>query len=192
MKSIQFLFFLFTFVTTNAFSTGKTSFVPAGLRDVNLSTTTAPPREKTRTGRKVGSDRPVRNRPPIERGGPLEYLQDDSSLMRRNEDPFHILLLGSTFNKPRITTGYVSSSLVYVLDMPEQEAKDHAKFAAEQGMSCLGTWTREECLALGKQLQYRDLECRVVPFCEGGSQPWQAKRADMSNNGDSSQFGGFQ
>ena len=39
--------------------------------------------------------------------------------------------------------------------MPENDATDHASFAKEQGMSCLGTWKREECLELGKKLQVR-------------------------------------
>jgi hypothetical protein len=47
-------------------------------------------------------------------------------------------------------------------------------------MSCLGTWSREECLSLGKQLQIRDIVCRVVPFCPGGQRGWQANDADSS------------
>lgn len=109
----------------------------------------------------------------------LEYLQDDS-VAREMDDPFHILLLGSTFEKPKVTLTYVAGSLEYVLSMPHEEGKELAKFAKEEGMSCLGTWPREECLNLGRQLQMRDLVCRVVPFCEGGQRGWQAK--DASNN----------
>lgn len=154
--------------------------------------------------------------------GDLEYLID-SSESREMEDPFHILLMGSTFEKPKITVPYVSGSLTYVLDMPGEEANELSKFAREQGMSCLGesvvcaivgglcertiiciltllsfflsfllvlsffigTWPREECLTLGRQLQRRDLVCRVVPFVEGGQRGWQAK--DTSDVGQTNQ-----
>ncbi len=119
----------------------------------------------------------------VRREGPLEYLQDDDLESRDMEDPFHILLMGSTFEKPKITVMYVSGSLEYVLDMPSTEAVELSKFAQENGLSCLGTWTREECLSLGKQLQVRDIVCRVVPFCEGGQRGWQAKDASTSNSG---------
>jgi hypothetical protein len=55
--------------------------------------------------------------------------------------------------------------------------------AQTNGMSCLGTWTHEESLALGKQLQVRDLAIRVVPFCEGGQRGWQAKDATDASAG---------
>jgi len=124
----------------------------------------------------------------IRKQGPLEYLEDMEE-SREMDDPFHILLLGSTFDKPKITVTYVSGSLEYVLDMPILEATELSKFAREQGMSCLGTWTREECLSLGKQLQVRDIVCRVVPYCEGGQRGWQAKDANdgfISNSGGAS------
>ncbi|CAB9521860.1 expressed unknown protein [Seminavis robusta] len=111
----------------------------------------------------------------------LEYLID-SQTSREMEDPFHILLLGSTFEKPKITVVYVAGALEYVLDMPSDEGKELSKFAKDNGMSCLGTWTRKECLALGKQLQQRDIVCRVVPFCEGGQRGWQAKDATGSSS----------
>merc|ERR1712194_999998 len=95
------------------------------------------------------------------------------------------------FAKPRMKPAYVASSLVYVLDMPDTEASDHATFAAEQGMSNLGTWTRKQCLDLGQKLQYRDLDCRVVPYCEGGSSPWQAKNADSGSYDSNVGDGGF-
>ena len=188
-NSIILAFLLALIHQTNAFSSTSVAFKKVKNDNIKLSTTTAPPREKTRTGRKVGSGRPIRpTRRDIDKGGPLEYLVDDTSLVRKEDDPFHILLLGSTFQKPRITTEYVSSSLTYVLDMPPKEAKDHAEFAAENGITCLGTWTRSECLSLGKQLQNRDLECRVVPFCEGGSRSWQAKSANDNNDNGNSPF----
>lgn len=113
----------------------------------------------------------------IQRNGPLEYLED-LDVSREMEDPFHILLMGSTFEKPKITVSYVSGSLEYVLDMPRMEATELSRFAQNEGMSCLGTWTREECLSYGRQLQVRDIVCRVVPFCDGGQRGWQAKDAN--------------
>jgi hypothetical protein len=101
-------------------------------------------------------------------------------------DPFHILLLGSTFQKPKVTVSYCAGSLEYVLSMPRDEALEQSQFAHQQGMSCLGTWPREECLVLGRQLQQRDLECRVVPFVEGGQRGWQAKDASSSSSSSQS------
>jgi len=62
--------------------------------------------------------------------------------------------------------------------MPEDEAMELTTMAATNGLSCLGTWKRAECLKLGKQLQVRDLAVRVVPYCEGGMRGWQMKNAD--------------
>jgi len=163
-----------------------------------MSTTTADRRTSTdrRTGggtdtRKTGADDLIRYN-----DRPLEYLEDEWST-RDPDDPFHILLLGSTYAKPRVTVSYVSGSLSYVLDMPEDDAEYHAAFAKEQGISCLGTWRREECLELGRKLQMRDLECRVVPYCEGGGRGWQAKDASGAGAGagagaGGADFGGFQ
>mmetsp|Transcript_68175 Transcript_68175/g.154240 ORF Transcript_68175/g.154240 Transcript_68175/m.154240 type:complete len:194 (-) Transcript_68175:180-761(-) len=111
------------------------------------------------------------------RGGPLEYLVDETA-SRLDDDPFHIMLLESTFQRSRITVGYVASQLVYTLDMPERAAEEHAEFAKSEGASCLGTWPRGECMRLGAKLQVRDLVVRVVPGVEGGGRPWQAKRAE--------------
>lgn len=113
--------------------------------------------------------------------GPLEYLEDENE-SREMDDPYHILLLGQTFEKPKITVPYVSNTLQYVLEMPEDEATELSQFSFEHGMSCLGTWSREECLDLGRQLQVRDIVCRVVPFCEGGQRGWQAKNADAGSS----------
>eukprot|EP00978_Attheya_sp_CCMP212_P017156 scaffold45555_cov52-Attheya_sp.AAC.1 len=120
------------------------------------------------------------------RDGPLEYLQDDDEDERNPDDPFHILLLGATFEKERISENYVSSSLSFVLDMPEEEALELTRMAETNGMSCLGTWSHEESLRLGKQLQVRDLAIRVVPFCQGGQRGWQANKdaADASAGAD--------
>jgi hypothetical protein len=119
----------------------------------------------------------------LRKEGPLEYLEDQDE-SREPEDPFHILLLSSTFEKPKITVPYAAGALEFVLDMPLEEGIELSQFSYEHGMSCLGTWPREQCLTLGKQLQVRDLVCRVVPFCEGGQRGWQAKDADFSNMQD--------
>lgn len=149
------------------------------------ATVEAPSREQTK--RRTGQD----EEDPLHdydwrRDGPLEYLED-MEVSRQDDDPFHILLLGATFDKPKITVTYVSGSLEYVLDMPALEATELSVFAEEHGMSCLGTWPREQCLDLGKQLQVRDIVCRVVPYAEGGQRGWQAKDASgssASNSGD--------
>jgi len=52
----------------------------------------------------------------------LEYLID-SQESREMDDPYHILLLGSTFEKAKITVPYVAGSLEYVLNMPMDEGK---------------------------------------------------------------------
>ena len=111
--------------------------------------------------------------------GPIEWLIDDKMVSREFDDPFHILLLDDTFaQNDRITIEYVASSCAYVLSMPYDEAAELASHAEQEGFSCLGTWGHEECLRLGKQLQQRDIVCRVVPFCEGGDRAWQARNAD--------------
>lgn len=110
----------------------------------------------------------------------LEYLQD-MQVSRELDDPFHILLLDSTFEKPKITVPYVSASLQYVLNMPSSEATELSKACKDNGLSCLGTWSREECLSLGRALQVRDLVTRVVPYTDGGQRGWQAKDANSSN-----------
>ena len=113
--------------------------------------------------------------------GPIEWLIDDAQVSRDDNDPFHILLLDETFVKnSKITIEYVASSCTYVLGMPYDEAAELAAHAEKEGFSCLGTWSREECIRLGKQLQNRDLVCRVVPFCEGGDRAWQARNMEDS------------
>jgi hypothetical protein len=112
--------------------------------------------------------------------GDLEYLIDED-VSREMDDPFHILLLGSTFDKPKITVPYCAGSLEYVLNMPNTEATELSNAAEESGISCLGTWPREMCLSLGKKLQVRDLVCRVVPYVQGGQRGWQAKDANDAN-----------
>lgn len=103
----------------------------------------------------------------------------DKDASRGDKDPFHILLLGETFQQPRITIADVVIQLCYTLDMPEENAFEHAQFAKEQGLSCLGTWKREECLELGAKLRLRGIVCRVVPYAEGGRRSWQANRPNL-------------
>ena len=153
-------------------------------RPYSMSTVEAPTREdvdrRTRRGGDDGDllgDKEENFEDEMRKQGPLEWLED-SEVSRDMEEPFHILLLGQTFEKPKITVPYVASSLNYVLDMPTDEATELSQFSYDHGMSCLGTWPREECLSLGRQLQIRDIVCRVVPFCEGGHRGWQARDAD--------------
>ena len=143
-----------------------------------MSTTTAPPREKTSTDRKTNK-RSNNDTGDVTRynDAPLEYLEDEWST-RGPDDPFHILLLDTTFKKnERVTIAYVAGCVTYVLGMPQEEATELCTMAAENGFSCLGTWKREEALSLGRKLQIRDLAVRVVPFCEGGARGWQARDA---------------
>lgn len=154
-----------------------------------MSTVEAPTREdvdrRTRRGNDDGDllgDKEENFEEEMRKQGPLEWLEDDPELSRDMEDPFHILLLDQTFEKPKITVSYVASSLNYVLEMPIDEATELSQFSHDHGMSCLGTWPREECLKLGRQLQVRDLVCRVVPYCEGGHRGWQAKDADGADD----------
>jgi len=118
----------------------------------------------------------------IRQQGPLEWLEDNPDESRDMEDPFHILILDQTYDKPKITVPYVASNLEYVLQMPIDDATEHSQFCYDHGMSCVGVWPREECLSLGRQLQLRDIVCRVVPYAEGGQRAWQAgKGADAAD-----------
>lgn len=116
------------------------------------------------------------------RGG-LEYLCSDSeesassssmtsSGSTRDPDELcHILLLGSTFTQSpqQMSDTFAASSCLDVLppgDLSPTAARDAVSFAKYEGMSRLGTYTREECLRYGSELQERcgDFRCRVVPF----------------------------
>ncbi|KAL7535111.1 hypothetical protein ACHAXR_010141 [Thalassiosira sp. AJA248-18] len=124
--------------------------------------------------------------------GPVEWLIDDPLVSREDGEPFHILLLDETFvQNSRITIEYVASSCAYVLAMPYDEAAELAAHAEREGFSCLGTWGHEECLRLGKQLQNRDVICRVVPFCEGGDRAWQARNAKDESGMKRAEDGGW-
>jgi len=159
---------------------------------LSMATATIPFKEKTRTDRKTRrtiredddeddeDEDDIRNN----KDAPLEWLEDEWST-REPEDPYHILLLGSTFERSkRVTVSYVSGCVTYVLGMPEKDAFELTTIASVNGMSCLGTWEREECLKLGRQLRVRDINVRVVPFCKGGSRDWQMKDAGSNSFGD--------
>ncbi|KAG7343047.1 hypothetical protein IV203_020992 [Nitzschia inconspicua] len=178
------------FTTQSSFSTTMTSESSWVYQYPSLTGSTvidAPTKEDvdTRTRRRTGNgdDRELGDLEEnfdddIRKHGPLEWLED-MEVSRDMEDPFHILLLGQTFEKPKITVPYVASSLEYVLDMPVDEATELSQFSHDHGISCLGVWPREECLRLGKQLQIRDIVCRIVPYVEGGQRAWQAKDASL-------------
>uniref|UniRef100_A0A7S1YDG0 Adaptor protein ClpS core domain-containing protein n=1 Tax=Grammatophora oceanica TaxID=210454 RepID=A0A7S1YDG0_9STRA len=145
---------------------------------LSMSTVAAPPGTETETRRRRRRSEETRRETDQDQedDDPIEYLQDDMTVSRLPEDPFHILLLSATFEKPKVTVSYVASCLQYVLDMPYDDAKDAAVFCKEElGMACLGTWTHELCLKFGRQLQQRDLNVRVVPYTEGGTRSWQSK-----------------
>jgi len=122
----------------------------------------------------------------IRKQGPLEWLEDNPDESRDMEDPFHILIMDTTYEKPKITVPYVASNLEYVLQMPIDDAEEHSQFCYDHGMSCVGVWPREECLTLGRQLQLRDIVCRIVPYAEGGHRAWQADKA--ADGADVSRF----
>jgi hypothetical protein len=87
-------------------------------------TTLEPP-----TRRKVADDDLIENDNKDKAEYPdMEYLID-SDAFRGFDDPFHILLMGSTFEKPKITVTYVAGSLEYVLNMPTDEGTELSKFA---------------------------------------------------------------
>jgi hypothetical protein len=180
-----------TFATTASTTTTSTVTTTSSTFTTLYASRTieAPVREKEKTDRKVRRPDQDKDKDNVKDDQDnkksdypdLEYLQDTAE-SREMEDPFHILLMGATFEKPKITVPYVAGSLEYVLNMPSTEATELAGFAEEEGMSCLGTWPREECLTLGKQLQVRDIVCRVVPYAQGGQRGWQAKDANDSSN----------
>lgn len=169
-------------------SGGGTASLTATTSSLQGATTVEPPtREKT--DRKTGEDEGYSDSGDEDADySDLEYLID-SAEAREMEDPFHILLMQSTFEKPKITVSYVAGSLEYVLAMPYDEAVEQSRFAKQEGFSCLGTWPREECLSLGRQLQMRDIVCRVVPYVEGGQRGWQAKDASASSSGSNANSG---
>jgi hypothetical protein len=62
---------------------------------------------------------------------------------------------------------FAAQSCSEILGIRSDKAWDISLFAKHQGFSCLGTWTREECLSMGDELSSRNLDCRVIPFNGG-------------------------
>merc|ERR1719506_1459284 len=87
-----------------------------------MSRTLAPPKRRTKA-------RPATQRP--KKRNPLEYLKDLTA-PRGDNDPFHIIMFQETFDQPRITMPYIVGQLMYTLDMPDDDAYEHAKFAKQQ------------------------------------------------------------
>mmetsp|Transcript_35791 Transcript_35791/g.46333 ORF Transcript_35791/g.46333 Transcript_35791/m.46333 type:complete len:248 (-) Transcript_35791:147-890(-) len=100
----------------------------------------------------------------------LEYLYEAGE-ERYADDLFHIILMPSTFKKHHMSIENTAESCTEVLGIPSTKAHELSLFAKYQGFSCLGTWTREECLDIGKQLVLHDLDCRVIPFTGAGALP---------------------
>merc|ERR1712087_36719 len=98
----------------------------------------------------------------------LEYLYEAGEV-RHSDDLFHLILMPSTFKKDHMSIENTAESCTAILGIPSDKAQDLSLFAKHQGFSCLGTWTRNECLAKGEELLSEDLDCRVIPF--NGSLP---------------------
>lgn len=96
----------------------------------------------------------------------LEYLYEAGE-ERHSDDFFHLILMPSTFSKDNMSVEHATYSCADVLGISSEKAHDISLFAKHQGFSCLGTWTREECLSMGEELASRDLDCRVIPFNGG-------------------------
>ena len=80
---------------------------------------------------------------------------------------------------------YVAESCSEIIGIRSDKAYDLSLFAKHQGFSNLGTWTREECLSLGKQLLSRNLDCRVIPF-NGGVDPEIRSSGTIVSSGENS------
>eukprot|EP00579_Thalassiosira_antarctica_P015130 CAMPEP_0201944746 /NCGR_PEP_ID=MMETSP0903-20130614/53550_1 /ASSEMBLY_ACC=CAM_ASM_000552 /TAXON_ID=420261 /ORGANISM="Thalassiosira antarctica, Strain CCMP982" /LENGTH=260 /DNA_ID=CAMNT_0048487801 /DNA_START=528 /DNA_END=1311 /DNA_ORIENTATION=+ len=96
---------------------------------------------------------------------------DEAGEERHSDDLFHIILMPSTFHKDHMSIENTAQSCTEILGIPSDKAQDLSLFAKHQGFSCLGTWTREECLSIGEELLSRDLDCRIIPFNGGGVIP---------------------
>lgn len=169
-----------------AFSATSLQQPRSSSRRFGASTVEAPTKQDRKTGRRSDNN-DKENRRSNDNDDDIDYYKDleyyiDPSVSREMNEPFHILLLGSvTFARPKITVEYVSRTLEYVLGLPYGDAIELSAFARDHGApACLGTWTREQCLLYGTQLQQRDVACRVVPYCPGGQRGWQAKDASSS------------
>jgi len=92
----------------------------------------------------------------------LDYLYD-AKKERNSDELFHIILMPSTFQDDRMSIEHAAESCIEVLGIPSDKAQDLSLFAKHQGFSCLGTWSRDECLSIGEELINHDLDCRVIP-----------------------------
>jgi hypothetical protein len=72
-----------------------------------------------------------------------------------------------TFTKEHMSIENTAETCTEILGLPPDRARDLALYARHQGFGRLGTWARDECTSLGAALQFRDLDCRVVPFAGG-------------------------
>mmetsp|Transcript_18989 Transcript_18989/g.30853 ORF Transcript_18989/g.30853 Transcript_18989/m.30853 type:complete len:211 (-) Transcript_18989:156-788(-) len=95
----------------------------------------------------------------------LEWFQDEE--LRKDCVSWAILLLGSTFEKPRMTPEFAANSIMFVLNMAKEKAFELASLAEVDGMSVLGEWPREKALELGAQLKRMELNVRIVPGIKG-------------------------
>lgn len=93
----------------------------------------------------------------------LEYLYEATD-ERSSDDLFHLILMPSTFKKDHMSIENTAASCTAILGIPTDKAQDLSLYAKHQGFSCLGTWTHEECLAKGKELLSKDLDCRIIPL----------------------------
>eukprot|EP00580_Thalassiosira_gravida_P012690 CAMPEP_0201628282 /NCGR_PEP_ID=MMETSP0493-20130528/3268_1 /ASSEMBLY_ACC=CAM_ASM_000838 /TAXON_ID=420259 /ORGANISM="Thalassiosira gravida, Strain GMp14c1" /LENGTH=229 /DNA_ID=CAMNT_0048098995 /DNA_START=123 /DNA_END=812 /DNA_ORIENTATION=- len=93
----------------------------------------------------------------------LEYLYEATD-ERSSDDLFHLILMPSTFKKDHMSIENTAASCTAILGIPTDKAQDLSLYAKHQGFSCLGTWTHEECLAKGKELSSKDLDCRIIPL----------------------------
>jgi hypothetical protein len=139
IPTILSLILLFPSTTTFAFSsTSSRAFRQSPLvadrsHAYSMITIDAPSKEQIETDRDTDLGAPEENfEDALRKQGPLEYLEDYAE-SREMDDPFHILLLDKTFEKPKITVQYVAGSCEYVLDMPIDEATELTQAAYDNG-----------------------------------------------------------
>ena len=104
-----------------------------------------------------------------------KYLKGDSHSSILSINPFSLIsshfslvTMCRTFHKEHMSIEHAAGSCTEILGIHSEKAWDLSLFAKHQGFSCLGTWTREECLSMGEELISRNLDCRVIPFNGGG------------------------
>mmetsp|Transcript_39820 Transcript_39820/g.83221 ORF Transcript_39820/g.83221 Transcript_39820/m.83221 type:complete len:231 (-) Transcript_39820:143-835(-) len=109
----------------------------------------------------------------------LEYLYDATE-ERSSDDLFHLMLMPSTFKKDHMSIENTAASCTAILGIPTDKAQDLSLYAKHQGFSRLGTWTHEECVAKGKELLSKDLDCRIIPF-NGASDAEEESEVESNN-----------